>query len=170
MLHFITEILLSVSKLLTQNHNAQSRRTLKCLSSRTNFFFANWVFFLLKNRSHRYTDPKSHFSERKNEKSTNANGFMFATKSKESLKFKMSQESEENAWKRESEWKTDKKWIVKRTIFPELRTVQLLFAYFNIRMSTETQNEISWNGFKLFRIFSVVQENGPKISILFISN
>lgn len=71
---------------------------------------------------------------------------------------------------RERGGETDKKRIVKRTIFPELRTVQLLFAYFNIRMSTETQNEISWNGFKLFRIFSVAQENGPKISISFISN
>lgn len=113
--------------------------------------FANWVFFLLKKSVASVHRSQITFHWRK--KSTNANGFMFATKGKESLKFKMSQESKENAWKREREKETNKKWIVKRTIFPELSTVQLLFAYFNIRMSTETQNEISWNGFKLFRIF-----------------
>lgn len=53
--------------------------------------------------------------------------------------------------------------IVKRTLFPELYAVQLLFAYFNIRMSTKTQNEISRNGFKLFRIFRQLEKKtAPK--------
>lgn len=72
------------------------------------------------------TQLPNHFSTNKQEIRTNANGFMFVTKSKESLKFKMSRERKRNTvtnmrTKERNETKKNKRnRIVKRTIFPEL--------------------------------------------------